>query len=49
MPDIECINLKGTERRLLDHVKRTTASGPSADIYEVGVNNNEAGLVIYLE
>ena len=29
MPDIECIDLKGTERHLLDHVDRTTASGPS--------------------
>ena len=33
MPDIECIDLKGTENRLLDHMGGTTASGPSASIF----------------
>ena len=29
MPDIEFIDLKGTERRLLDHVGGESTSGPS--------------------
>ena len=44
MPDIECIDLKGTARHLLDHVERKTASGPSAKRNSVSILNTEHGL-----
>ena len=46
MPDIECIVLKGTERRLLNHVGGDTTSGPSAaftDMKPVNLSFNGEG------